>query len=72
MLNLNIFKAKIPDFVKSHVSFLTVILLLPLLSIAQEKEAGPIIETYGEVWKKKNPDFPNFFKVFKSTQSILV
>ncbi len=58
MLNLNIFKAKIPDFVKSHVSFLTVILLLPLLSIAQEKEAGPIMETYGEVWKIENPDFP--------------
>ncbi|MEM9362204.1 MAG: DsrE family protein [Bacteroidota bacterium] len=36
---------------------LPIFLFLSVIGMAQEKEAGPIMEAYGEVWKIENPDF---------------
>ena len=38
-------------------SFLFILLLFPVLGYAQEKQAGPVLEEYGKVWKVENPDF---------------
>ncbi|MEM8845755.1 MAG: DsrE family protein [Bacteroidota bacterium] len=36
--------------------FFSFLFLFPLCR-AQEKQAGPVLEDYGEVWKVENPDF---------------
>ncbi len=34
-----------------------VLLSIPLQFVAQEKEAGPVLQDYGKVWKVESPDF---------------
>ena len=40
-----------------HSVLLIFLSCLPLTVLAQQKEAGPIIEDYGKVWEVKDPDF---------------
>ncbi|SFC30329.1 Intracellular sulfur oxidation protein, DsrE/DsrF family [Flagellimonas taeanensis] len=40
-----------------HYFPLVFFILYCLSGLSQEKKAGPIIETYGEVWNIENPDF---------------
>ncbi len=38
-------------------SFSLLLFLILALGVAQEKQAGPVLEEYGKVWKVENPDF---------------
>ena len=42
---------------KRFFSFLLILFLYPCCGVAQEKQAGPVLEEYGQVWKVENPDF---------------
>ena len=42
---------------KPYTYFLPTLLAFSMVCMAQEKQAGPILEEYGEVWKIENPDF---------------
>ena len=42
---------------KPYTYFLPILLVFSMVCMAQKKQAGPILEEYGEVWKIENPDF---------------
>ncbi|WP_435622516.1 DsrE family protein [Flagellimonas sp.] len=42
---------------KPSYYFLLALLFFSIISFAQERKAGPVLEDYGKVWKIENPDF---------------
>lgn len=55
-----------------NILLLLLITALPFLGIAQDKESGPIITAYGEVWNIDQPDFKtDVTKTYKAVFDIM-